>query len=101
MRKMIQECSEHEKRGPHKGFLWISEVFRTQGYNSALEKRVRQQSMTKASAFSVLDLCVIFQSRDSNRTPLHHLWSLQVQLIFLKALFLSEFLYPGAWSCIV
>ena len=98
MRKMIQGCTKHDKRGPHKGFLWLSKVFNIQGYNSVFEKRVRQQSMTKATASLVLVLCVIFQSRDSNQTPLHHLWSLQVQLIFLTALSLREFLYPGAWS---
>ena len=86
-----------------KGFLWISGLFNTQGYNySLLEKTVRQSSIRPLSLQSLFSHCVILQSRDFNPAPLHPLWSFQDQLICLKALiFLNLFLFPGVWSAVV
>lgn len=100
---MIQECNKHDNRGPHKGFLWISGLFNTQGYNySLLEKTVRQSSIRPLPLQSLFSHCVILQSRDFNPALLHPLWSLQDQLICLKVLiFLNLFLFPGVWSAVV
>ena len=103
MRKMIQECNKHDNRGPQKSFLWISELFNTQGYNySLLEKTVRQKSIRPLPLQSLFSHCVILQSRDFNPALLHPLWSLQDQLICLKALiFYNLFLFPSVWSAVV